>query len=107
MNTVIKVEQLSKAYQLGQFNTGTISQDLNRWWAHVRDKDDPFIKEGEKNDRTTKGKSNVVWSLKDVNLEIQQGDAIGIVGKNGAGKSTLLKILSRVTSPTQGTVKIK
>jgi len=107
MSTVIKVENLSKAYQLGQFNTGTISQDLNRWWARVRGKEDPFLKIGEKNVRSTKGTSNVVWSLKDVSLDIEQGDAIGIVGKNGAGKSTLLKILSRVTSPTQGLVKIK
>ncbi len=107
MNTVIKVEHLSKAYQLGQFNTGTLSQDLNRWWARVRGKEDPFLKVGERNDRSVKGTSNVVWSLKGIDLDIQEGDAVGIVGKNGAGKSTLLKILSRVTSPTEGSVKIK
>lgn len=107
MGIVIKAENLSKAYQLGDFGTGTISRDLERFWARVRGKDDPFLKIGEVNDRTTKSGSNVVWSLNDLNFEIGQGDAVGIIGRNGAGKSTLLKILSRVTSPTAGSVKIK
>ncbi|WPU91634.1 polysaccharide ABC transporter ATP-binding protein [Mucilaginibacter sabulilitoris] len=107
MAKVIKVEHLSKAYQLGDFGTGTISRDLERYWARIRGKEDPFLKIGETNDRTTKGHSDIVWSLKDINFEIEQGDAVGIIGRNGAGKSTLLKILSRVTSPTAGAVKIK
>lgn len=106
-NKVIKVENLSKAYQLGDFGTGTISRDMERFFARIRGKEDPFLKIGESNDRTTKGSSDVVWSLKDINFEIEQGDAVGIIGRNGAGKSTLLKILSRVTSPTAGSVKIK
>ena len=107
MATVIKVENLSKAYQLGDIGTGTISRDLERFWAKIRGKEDPFLKIGEVNDRAVKGVSNIVWSLKDINFEIEQGDAVGIIGRNGAGKSTLLKILSRVTAPTTGSAKLK
>lgn len=105
LNTsLIKVENISKAYQLGQIGTGTLSQDLHRWYARIRGKEDPFLKIGETNNQKTKSKSNIVWSLKDINFEIEQGDAVGIIGRNGAGKSTLLKILSRITAPTTGRI---
>jgi len=107
MTNAIRVENLSKAYQLGDFGTGTISRDVERFWAKVRGKEDPFLKIGEVNDRTTRSGSDIVWSLKDLNFDIEQGDAVGVIGRNGAGKSTLLKILSRVTSPTTGTVRMK
>lgn len=106
--TAIKVENLSKAYQIGQIGTGTFSRDIERFFiTKVMGKEDPFLKIGEINDRSTKGQSDIVWSLKDVNFEINQGEAVGIIGKNGAGKSTLLKLLSRVTSPTTGEIKVK
>jgi lipopolysaccharide transport system ATP-binding protein len=107
MGKAIEVDNLSKAYQLGEIGTGTLSNDLKRFWANVRGKEDPFIKIGEVNDRAAKGEGKVIWSLKDINFTIEQGDAIGIIGRNGAGKSTLLKLLSRVTSPTAGSIKIK
>lgn len=107
MSIAIKAENLSKAYQLGEIGTGTVSRDIERWVARIRGKEDPFLKIGELNDRTTRGKSDIVWSLKDINFEIAQGEAVGIIGRNGAGKSTLLKILSRVTGPTTGSIKTK
>ena len=107
MSVVIKVEELSKAYQLGEIGTGTISRDLERWFAKIRGKEDPFLKVGEVNDRTARGDSDIVWSLRDINFDILQGESVGVIGRNGAGKSTLLKLLSRVTAPTTGQIKIK
>ena len=107
-NIAIKVENLSKIYRLGEIGTGTISRDMERWFkTRILKKEDPFLKIGETNDRANKGASDIVYSLQDINFEINQGDAVGIIGRNGAGKSTLLKILSRVTTPTTGKINIK
>jgi lipopolysaccharide transport system ATP-binding protein len=107
MSIAIAVENLNKAYQLGEFSTGTISQDIHRWWMLKRGKEDPYLKIGEVNDRSSRGGSDIVYSLNDVSFQVEQGHAVGIIGKNGAGKSTLLKVLSQITSPTSGFVKVK
>ncbi len=107
MGIVIKVENLSKQYRLGNIGTGTIKNDLKAWWAQARGKENPFLKVGDINDRASIGSSEYVWSLRDINFKVEQGDVLGIIGKNGAGKSTLLKILSRVTAPTTGSLSIK
>ena len=107
MNVILKVEKLSKQYRLGVVGTGALTHDLNRFWHRIRGKEDPYLKIGEVNDRASKANSKYVWALQDINFELQQGEVLGIIGKNGAGKSTLLKILSRVTSPTTGSIKTK
>ena len=108
MATAISFEHVSKMYQLGVVGTGTISNDLKRWWAMtVRGKEDPFLKIGQTNDRATKGDSDFVFALKDIDFKVEQGDVVGIIGKNGAGKSTLLKLLSRITAPTSGVIRAK
>ena len=107
MSTVIKVENLAKQYRLGLVDRKTFVEDIQRFWNNLRGKDDPFLSRGEINDREKKGADHYVWSLNDISFDVNEGDVLGVIGRNGAGKSTLLKILSRVTAPTKGQIKIK
>lgn len=106
MSTAIQFDHVGKQYRLGLVSTKTLSHDLNRWWqTSVLKKEDPYLKIGEINDRSTVGYSEYVWALHDIDFKVDQGDVVGIIGKNGAGKSTLLKLLSKVTGPTVGTIR--
>ena len=103
MNTVLEIKNISKMYRLGVVNSTTLSDDVKRLWFLLRGKEDPLLKIGEENNQSKKG-GKYVWALDDVDLEIREGEVVGIIGKNGAGKSTLLKLLSKVTRPTKGKI---
>lgn len=104
----IEFENVGKQYRLGLVGTGSLQHDINRWWqTTVLRKEDPYLKIGEVNDRSTKGHSDYVWALKDISFKVEQGDVVGIIGKNGAGKSTLLKLLSHITAPSTGHISYR
>jgi len=106
--TAIEFDNISKQYRLGLVSTKTLSSDIHRFWVtNVLGKEDPYLKIGDTNDRSSKAASDYVWALKDISFKVEQGDVLGIIGKNGAGKSTLLKLLSKVTGPTTGIIKAK
>lgn len=107
-NIAIEFNNVGKQYRLGLVGTGSLQHDINRWWqTSILGKEDPYLKIGETNDRTTKGHSDYVWALKDITFKVEQGDVVGIIGKNGAGKSTLLKLLSHITAPSTGDIRYR
>jgi len=106
MKVVLIAEKLSKQYRLGVMGHGMLYKDMQSWWARLRGRPDPnAIFVGTEAEKARRG--DRIWALRDVSLQVKEGEVLGIIGKNGAGKSTLLKIISRVTSPTKGTIKIK
>ena len=104
MSTVISIEHVSKSYRLGQIGSGTLREDLQSWWHRMRGRPDPNLRVDLAH-RVVEG--HTLWALQDVSLTVGQGEVLGIIGRNGAGKSTLLKILSRVTAPTSGRIRVK
>jgi len=104
-DALLKVANLSKYYRLGLIGGGTPREDLNRWWAKARGRPDPLPMIGDTDHGNRVGGD--LWALRDVSFEVRKGEILGIIGRNGAGKSTLFKILSRITAPTSGEVRIK
>ncbi len=104
---VIQAEDISKQYRLGLLSGKTLSEDFKRFLYRMAGKPDPLAFVGAENDRTVASAERYVWALKNINFDVRQGEVMGIIGRNGAGKSTLLKILSRVTTPTTGEIRIK
>lgn len=101
-DVAIRIEGLKKQYRLGTIGGGTLSADIESWWARKRGKEDPNIKIGVDQNKI----GDRFYALDGIDLCIKKGEAIGIIGSNGAGKSTLLKLISRVTAPTEGTIGI-
>lgn len=104
---VIDCTNVSKLYRLGELNFSNLKDDFSRMWASVTGATDPAILKAEENDRTQKNESDYVWALKDIDFKVNHGEVVGLIGRNGAGKSTLLKILSKVTAPSTGSIKVK
>ncbi|MDO8873971.1 MAG: ABC transporter ATP-binding protein [Methanoregula sp.] len=106
-DVVIRVENLCKEYRLGTISHGTLYRDIQSGWAKLRGTEDPNARIGAVNREQLNNTNDRFCALKDVSFDVRQGEIVGIIGRNGAGKSTLLKIISRVTAPTSGTIKIK
>lgn len=104
---VISVENLSKTYRLGQLGSGTLTRDIESFFARLFKLEDPHLKIGNTFGGNNKSGKDFVNSLENINFSLNQGDSLGIIGKNGSGKSTLLKVLSQITAPTSGKIKLR
>ena len=104
MKTIIKIENLYKEYRLGSIGYSTLREDLQRMIADIQGKPDPNSIIGSTTNNINK---NRLLALNDINLEIKEGERLAIIGSNGAGKSTLLRLISRISAPTKGVIKIK
>lgn len=100
---VLEIDGVSKEYRLGMIGGGTLHGDLTSWFARVRGKDDPNVKIGKEH----LAHNQRFWALKDVSFNVDKGDAVALLGRNGAGKSTMLKLISRITAPTEGEIRIR
>jgi lipopolysaccharide transport system ATP-binding protein len=98
---ILKAENISKKYKLGEIGFGSLAEDLNSVWYKLIGKN----YSNHKIDIPYNPNNNEFWALKNINLEIEKGDIVGVMGANGAGKSTLLKIISKLTTPTTGFIK--
>ncbi|MBQ6395209.1 MAG: ABC transporter ATP-binding protein, partial [Atopobiaceae bacterium] len=100
----ISMRNVCKEYRLGQIGGGTLQHELQTWWAKRTGKEDPNSKIGSLRKRFSS--DDRFLALDHIDLDVEEGQALGIIGRNGAGKSTLLKILSSVTAPTSGDIDI-
>ena len=101
-NLAIDIKNVSKVYRYGQIGGESLQQDLKSWWCKLRGKEDP----NQKIDLDIPKIGSKFYALKDINLSIEKGEVLGILGKNGAGKSTLLKLISRITAPSEGEIEV-
>ena len=102
-DVTIRAIDVGKQYRLGVIGGGTLQGDIQSWWARRKGKEDPNSKIGS----GVIKRNEKFWALRHLSFDIYKGETVGIIGHNGAGKSTFLKLLSRVTSPTEGEIRVR